>query len=47
MRKLITLALMGLAFYGGLKLERLRADDLCLDAGGKIGPRGVCVGVNQ
>ncbi|MEM7472062.1 MAG: hypothetical protein AAF340_11985 [Pseudomonadota bacterium] len=47
MRKLITLALMGLSFYGGLQLERLRHQDICLDAGGSLGPRSVCQGVAQ
>ncbi|MCY4337163.1 MAG: hypothetical protein OXC60_21145 [Litoreibacter sp.] len=47
MRKLITLVLMGVSFYAGLQLERLRASDLCLDAGGSVGARGLCVGASQ
>ena len=47
MRKLITLVLMGLAFYGGLKVERFIQVDRCLDAGGNISARGLCSGAKE
>ncbi|EPX80624.1 hypothetical protein [Litoreibacter arenae] len=42
-RRMITLVLMGLAFYGGLKVERGVWQDRCLDAGGAIVGK-VCTG---
>ncbi|MEM9584630.1 MAG: hypothetical protein AAGA08_16085 [Pseudomonadota bacterium] len=47
MRKLITLVLMGLAFYGGLKIERFLNEGRCTNAGGTVNERGLCIGVNQ
>lgn len=44
-RRLITLILMGFAFYGGLQAERFLHQDRCLDAGGSYGPDRVCKGV--
>lgn len=46
MRKLITLVLMGLAFYGGLTVERSRNETRCVNAGGTIDARALCTGVN-
>ncbi len=47
MRKLITLVLMGLAFYGGLKVERILNDGRCTNAGGTVNARGLCIGASQ
>lgn len=43
-RRLITLILMGLAFYGGLQVERGLSDGRCSVAGGEM-KDGVCIGV--
>ena len=34
MRRLINLVLIGLAFYGGLKFERMRGESFCGSGGG-------------
>lgn len=47
MRKLITLILMGVAFYGGLQIERSRNEARCENAGGTVDVRGLCTGVSQ
>ncbi|WP_298360185.1 hypothetical protein [uncultured Litoreibacter sp.] len=47
MRKLIMLVLMGMAFYGGLKLERSISADRCETAGGIVNARGLCVGASE
>lgn len=47
MRKLITLILMGLAFYGGLKVERILNEGRCTNAGGEVNTRGLCIGASE
>lgn len=42
-RRMITLVLMGLAFYGGLKVERGLTEGRCTQAGGAL-VEGVCIG---
>lgn len=42
-RRMINLALIAFAFYGGLKFEAMLNDGRCSAAGGKL-VRGVCVG---
>ena len=42
-RRMITLVLMGLAFYGGLKVERGLTEGRCSQAGGTL-VEGVCIG---
>lgn len=46
MRKLITLVLMGFAFYGGLQVERFLSEGRCQNAGGVL-LDGICTGVSQ
>lgn len=45
--RLITLVLMGLAFYWGLQAERYLQKDRCLDAGGVVDARGLCDGARS
>ncbi|SDW08241.1 hypothetical protein SAMN04488001_0238 [Litoreibacter albidus] len=42
-RRMFTLVLMGLAFYGGLKVERGLTQGRCTHAGGSM-VDGVCIG---
>ncbi|PTX54430.1 hypothetical protein C8N43_3245 [Litoreibacter ponti] len=44
MRKLITLVLMGAAFYGGLQVERVLSEGRC-QAGGGTYLGGLCRGI--
>jgi len=41
-RRFVTLALCGAAFWAGVQFSRLQASDACLDAGGTVDPRGFC-----
>jgi len=43
-RRTITLALCGAAFWAGLKLGQAGQADACLDAGGAWDRRGFCTG---
>ena len=43
-RRVITLVLMGFAFYGGLQAERLLAEGRCQNAGGVYGEDHICRG---
>lgn len=43
-RRMITLALCGAAFWAGLALGRAGQPDACLDAGGSWDARGFCSG---
>lgn len=42
-RRLFSLVFMGLAFYGGLKVERGLTEGRCTNAGGSM-TDGVCIG---
>lgn len=44
-RRTITLALCGAAFWAGLKIGQAGQADACLDAGGAWDRRGFCSGV--
>ncbi|GFE65206.1 hypothetical protein [Litoreibacter roseus] len=47
-RRTITLVLCGLAFYGGIEIERGRVKDRCVDAGGAWEPtRLICIGISE
>lgn len=37
--------LFGAGLWFGIEAHRVVMDDRCLDAGGRIGPRGLCLGV--
>jgi hypothetical protein len=41
-RRSITLALCGVAFWAGVNFSRMQQANACLDAGGSIDPRGFC-----
>ncbi len=45
-RRLITLILMGFAFYGGLQVERFLSEGRCQNAGGTYGTDQVCRGAS-
>jgi hypothetical protein len=45
MRRLMTLALCGAAFWGGAEVQRALMIDRCLDAGGTVDTHGLCRGV--
>ncbi|RLJ60724.1 hypothetical protein BCF46_0928 [Litoreibacter meonggei] len=45
-RRLFTLVFMGLAFYGGLKVERGLSEGRCTHAGGAM-VDGVCIGARS
>lgn len=44
-RRFTTLALLAFAFWAGLHVARLGADQRCLDAGGALRPDGLCGGL--
>ncbi|WP_168219725.1 hypothetical protein [Pseudotabrizicola formosa] len=41
-RRSITLALCGAAFWAGMNVSRIQSQTACLDAGGSFDPRGFC-----
>lgn len=41
-RRSITLALCGAAFWAGMEFAGIRQADACLDAGGAVDARGFC-----
>lgn len=41
-RRSITLALCGAAFWAGMNFSRIQSQMACLDAGGTSDPRGFC-----
>jgi hypothetical protein len=45
MRRLVTAALCGAAFWGGAEVQRALMVDRCLDAGGAVDARGLCRGL--
>jgi hypothetical protein len=45
MTKTLILLVFGASVYIGMQLERRLAEDRCLDAGGAVNARGICVGV--
>jgi hypothetical protein len=42
LRRSITLTLCGAAFWAGVKIASSGQVDACLDAGGRVDPRGFC-----
>ena len=44
-RRFATLALVAGAFWAGMHVARLGADDRCLDAGGSVRADGLCGGL--
>jgi len=47
MRRIVTLALCGAAFWGGAELQRAVMIDRCLDAGGSVDVSGICKGLQR
>ncbi len=45
MRRLVTAALCGAAFWGGAEVQRALMVDRCVDAGGAVDARGLCRGL--
>ncbi len=45
-RRLMTLGLCVLAFWAGARLEHGRLAALCRNAGGAVGPAGLCRGLS-
>lgn len=45
LRRLLTVALCGAAFWAGGEVQRAAMIDRCLDAGGAVDARGVCRGL--
>ena len=45
LRLIILAAAFGGGLFTGLSLQKTVLDDLCLDAGGRVGPTGICEGV--
>ena len=41
------LIMLALAAWGGVRFERFRLADLCLDAGGAVDDRGLCKGAGS
>ncbi len=46
-RRTINLVLLGLAFYGGIKVERGILAARCTNAGGEVNARDICVGLEK
>jgi hypothetical protein len=44
-RRFTTLALLAVAFWGGLHVARLGAEQRCLEAGGSLRSDGLCRGL--
>ncbi|MGL4235340.1 hypothetical protein [Tabrizicola sp.] len=44
LRRALTLALCGAAFWAGLQFAQMNQVDACLDAGGRWSDRGYCEG---
>lgn len=44
-RRFTTLALLAFAFWGGMHVARLGADQRCVEAGGALRPDGLCGGL--
>ncbi|MCU0898889.1 MAG: hypothetical protein MUC82_00165 [Cypionkella sp.] len=42
LRRSITLALCGAAFWAGVNFSRMQQAEACLDAGGSLGAQGIC-----
>ena len=45
LRRWVTIALCGLAFWAGGEVQHALYIDRCLDAGGTIDARGLCLGL--
>jgi hypothetical protein len=47
MRRLFTAALCVVAFWAGSEVQRSALIDRCLDAGGAVDARGLCLGLSR
>ncbi len=45
LRLIFLVAVFGAGLFAGLSLQQSVLDDRCLDAGGRVGPTGLCEGV--
>ena len=46
MFRLLAIIFLGLGIWIGIKVAGVIQTDRCLDAGGQIDPRGICIGAN-
>lgn len=47
LRRMVTLVLCGVAFWGGAEVQRAIMIDRCLDAGGTVDVNGICKGLTR
>lgn len=45
MFRILAILILGLGIWIGIKVAGAIQSDRCLDAGGQINPRGICIGV--